>query len=48
MKTLTTWVATVVLLGAWVSIANAGSIWTEEIYTWIIRFFILQAGGDWS
>ena len=48
MKTLRTWVTTAVLLAAWVGMANAGSIWTEEIYTWIIRFFILHAGGDWS
>jgi hypothetical protein len=48
MRKLTTWTTTVVLLGAWVSVANASGIWTEELWTWIVRWFVMQAGGDWS
>lgn len=48
MKRFTTWTATAVLLGAWASMAGATSIWTEELYTWIIRFFVMQAGGYWG
>lgn len=48
MRKLATWITTVLLLGASTSIANAESIWTEEIWQWIIRWFVMQAGGDWS
>lgn len=39
---------TLLLLSVWVGVANATSIWTEEIYTWVIRFFIMQWGGNWG
>lgn len=39
---------TVSLLALWVNVASASGIWEEEIYTWIIRWFIMQMGGQWN
>lgn len=38
----------VVLLGVWVSVACAAGIWTETLLTWIVRWYVMQAGGQWN
>ena len=47
MKKLTTWTTAVFLLGAWTSTAGANGLWVTEISTWIIRWYVVQAGGQW-
>ena len=39
---------TALLLVIWVGDASACGIWQEEIYDWIIRFYIMMVGGQWN
>lgn len=39
---------TLLMLGLFSGVAAAGSIYTEELWVWIIRWFVMQVGGDWS
>ena len=48
MRKLTTLVATVSLLGAWAGPVRACGLWTTEFATWIVRWYVMRAGGQWS
>lgn len=47
MRKAMTWVTTVSLLGAWTGVAGAHGLWTTELVTWIVRWYVMQAGGQW-
>jgi len=36
------------LVMVWTATACAHGIWSEEIWTWIVRWFVMQAGGQWN
>lgn len=47
MKKLTAGL-TVSLLVVWVNVAGACGMWEEEFYAWVIRWFVMQMGGQWN
>lgn len=39
---------TLMLLGMYSGVVTASGIHTEEFWTWVVRWFVMQMGGDWS